>query len=103
MAPGRTGDVTADDGLERDDLGLADEHRAALERRLVFPHLERHRVDVRGDEVRRDDVPELLEPEERDLRQDLALVWHALQRRARATETVRVGDSRATVRGDEGA
>ena len=51
--------------------------------------------------MRRDDVLELIKPKERDFREDLALVRHALPERS--TDTVRVGDSRATVHGDEGA
>lgn len=83
-----TCEVASDDRLERDDLGLPDEHRAAGEHGLVLAHLRGHRVDVRGDEVRRDHVLELLEPKQRDLREHLALVRHALLRPDRARSMV---------------
>ena len=59
-----TRDVTADNGFEWNDFGLAYQHRAALEDGFVLLYFERHFIDVRGDEVRRDDVLELLKPEE---------------------------------------
>ena len=61
---GRTGNVTADDGLQRYHLGLLHQHRAALELRLVWSDILGHLVDVRRDEVVGDDVPQFVEPEE---------------------------------------
>ena len=37
-----------------------------------------HVIDVRGHEVRRDDMLELVKPKQRDLREDLPLVGHTL-------------------------
>ena len=37
-----------------------------------------HVIDVRGHEVRRNDMLELIEPKQRDLGEDLALVWYTL-------------------------
>ncbi len=74
----RTRDISTNDGLERDDLCLFHEHRAPLKRLPVHLDLGGHLADVGGDEVCGNDMPELLEPEERNLREHLALVWYAL-------------------------
>lgn len=86
-----TSQVAADDSLQRDDLCFLHKHRSAIKLVLVLPDLLRHLVDVGRDEVCRDDVLELVEPEEGYLRQDLPLVWYALyasrRDRARADKT----------------
>lgn len=74
----RTCDISTDDRFERNDLGLFHEHRASLERLPVHLDLGGHLADVGRDKMCGDDMPEFLEPEERNLREHLALVRHAL-------------------------
>lgn len=74
----RTGDITTNDRLEGDHLGLLDKHRTAIEDILIFPDFFGHLVDIGRHEVCRDDMLQFFEPKQRDLREDFALVWYAL-------------------------
>ena len=74
----RTRDVAAHDGLDGQDGQTLHEHDAALELIAVALDDGGHLVDVGRDDMVADHVLEQLEPEEAELRQDLALSWHAL-------------------------
>ena len=69
----RTGQITADDALDRNRLGLLDQHGAAYEVVTILGKLlgEIRRVD--GDEVVGNDVGKLIEPECRDAVENLSL------------------------------
>lgn len=77
-----TCEITANYGLKRHDLGLSDKHSPSLYLATILPNFFGHLVDICGYEVRRDDVLQLLEPEEGHLREYLPLVRHALWKRS---------------------
>ena len=64
--------MPADDALDRHDLGLAAEGRAAGQQAAVHARRQVHPLDVRGDQVVR--LAQLREPEGGDLRQQPPLV-----------------------------
>ena len=74
----RTGQVATDYRFKRNDLGFPNKHRTTVELILILSDLLGHLVDIGGDKVRWDNVFELVKPEQRDLRQNPALVWYAL-------------------------
>jgi hypothetical protein len=71
-------DVTPYDRFEGYNLRFLDEDGAALKLLPVLVQLFRHLVDARGHDVVRNDVSQLVEPEERKFRQDTAFVRNAL-------------------------
>jgi len=73
-----TGQITADNRFEGDNLCFLHQHRPTLELVLVFPDLLRHFVNIRIDEMGRRDVFQLVEPENRNLCQDSPLPGDAL-------------------------
>lgn len=89
-----TGDVATDDGLDRQDSCLADEDGAAVELVAVLLHLGGHLVDLARDDMVGDvlglgRVREVVEEEERELREELALVGNALWTRPGGVSTGR--------------
>jgi hypothetical protein len=73
-----TRDVPPHDGLERYDPGLLHEDGAAIELLAVLAHLLGHLLYARSDDVVRNDGSQLVEPEERELREDATFVRDAL-------------------------
>src|ERR1700674_951473 len=72
VLPARAGDETADDAFNRKRLRLLHDHGAACE--FLFERVERRR-EIRGAEyVVGDYILQQMEPEERKLREDAALV-----------------------------
>jgi len=74
----RSGEISAHHTLDGQRIGLSHDHRAALENRRMRPERSREVLDVRGDDVVRDRTLEELEPEERELIEDPALVGNPL-------------------------
>src|SRR5262249_29467705 len=74
LLPAAAGQIAANDALDRHDLGLAAEHRAAVER---GSQVRRDNIGRGGDQMMRDTARERLEPEERQGCQDAALVGNA--------------------------
>ncbi len=64
--PARTREVAAHDALDGEDLGAADEHRAAAQQVFVLTKRLGHLGDIGRDEVVRRDAREALEPEARE-------------------------------------
>ena len=71
--PARARQIAADDRLDRQDLELFDQHRAAAQDLCVLAHPFRHGVNVGGDQMVRTDVFKQMKPEQADLGKDLAL------------------------------
>lgn len=65
---GRTSDITPHNGLEHDHFSLFNEHSPPLKLILILPDLLRHLVDIRRDDMVRNDILQLLKPERRYLR-----------------------------------
>ena len=74
-----TCNVTPYDGLQGYNLHLFDENGAALEPLPILAQHLRHLLNARGHDVIRNDVSQLVEPEEREFRQDTTLVRNALE------------------------
>lgn len=73
-----TSDISTDDGLDRKDAKLLDEHGASLELRTVLLDLSGHLSKIGGDQVVGQNILEVRKPEDADLRQQLSLVGDAL-------------------------
>ena len=73
-----TCDVATHDRFEWYDLRLFDEDGAALQFLSMLVQLIRHLFDARSHDVVRNDAFQLFEPKQGELRQDAALVRHAL-------------------------
>ena len=71
------GDVTANNALDRQWLGFLDQHAAAFELIAIFVRLGREIIDIGGHNMVRHDVGHLLEPEDRELIEDNALLRDA--------------------------
>ena len=71
--PAGAGEIAADDALDRDDPGPLDQHRTLVEELAMGGEGGRELVRVGGDEVIGADELGEVEPEPRQLRQDLAL------------------------------
>jgi hypothetical protein len=76
-----TCDISPYNRLEGYDLGLPDEDGAALQLLSVLVHLLPHLLNPRSYNVIRNDMFKLVEPEEREFREDSAFVWDPLAKR----------------------
>ncbi len=79
-----TGDIPPHDRLERYDLCFLNKYRTAFQLFPMLMHL-RHLFDPGSHDMVRDDMLQLIKPEERQFRKDSALVWNALALRVRQT------------------
>jgi len=76
--PRGAGQITTDDRLEGDDLGLLHQHCPTVDLIRMFPDLLRHLVNARSDEMGRSNVLQLVEPEDGNLCQDSTLSRNAI-------------------------
>lgn len=76
-----TRDVTSDNRFQRDHFRFPHKHRTPLELVPVLSDLLWHLSNIGRHNVVGNDVLELVEPEERYIRQDFALVRNTLARR----------------------
>lgn len=74
-----TSDVPSDDRFYGHYFGLSYKHSAALELLAVLPDFIWHLIDIDGNKMVRNDVLQLLEPEQRDACEEFALVWDTLK------------------------
>ena len=75
--PGRAGDVSADDALDREHFGALHQHGAPAKLVGIFADGCRILVDVGRDQVVGDDVGEVIEPEEGNLGEHASFVGDA--------------------------
>ncbi len=76
VLPGRPGQISAGDALDRQRIGFSDEHRSAGQRGRLRPSLSGEVGGAGRDHVVFGDRAQAIEPERGDLRQDLSLVWN---------------------------
>ena len=93
VLPSGAGEIAADDALHGEHLGAFDQHAATVQLAEIGLELAGKLCGIGGDEVVGDDVSEKVEPEERELGEDLAFVGNAA-----AQDVVEGGDA---VGGDE--
>lgn len=74
----RTNQVSPDNSFEWDDLCLLHKHRPSVQLCFILLDLFWHFIDICGDEMVRDYVPQFVKPEERDLRQEFSFIWDTL-------------------------
>src|SRR5574340_1214317 len=77
--PTAAGQVATHDALDRKDLGLLHEHEAAAKRLCVLSKRLRQVVLIGREQMVRHDVGQVVEPEERDPGEHLALVGHGVR------------------------
>lgn len=71
--------VPSDDRFNGHYFCLSHKHSAALELLAVLLYFIRHLIDVNGNKMVRNDMFQLLEPEQRDACEEFALIWNTLE------------------------
>ena len=75
---GQTSDVAPHNSLKHHNFRPLDEHSPSTKLILILLHLLRHLVDIRRDDVVRNNILQFIEPESRNFGEEFAFVRNTL-------------------------